>query len=151
MTTEAQAYIERLDYLRNEVKKEIHGMSTEELNWAPLASDTNSACALATHIAGTEGFWIHQVVGGRDVPRDREAEFATRDSSVAELETLLDRTAQTTRNLLQDISRDDLGQTREPRPGAELVSLRYAILHTIEHLAQHLGHIALTKQLYAER
>ena len=151
MATESQAYIERLDYLRNEVKKAIQGMSTEELNWAPRDKDTNSACVLVTHIAGTEGFWIHQMVGGTDVDRNRDTEFAARASNVAELKALLDSTAQTTRNILQNLSSDDLGQTKEPRSGAEPVSLRYGILHTIEHLGQHLGHLTLTKQIYAAR
>ena len=151
MTTEAEAYIERLDYLLGEVKNVIQGMSQEELNWMPLATDTNSPCVLATHIAGSVGFWIHQVVGGIDVHRDRDAEFEAKAAAAAELEALLDRAAQTTRDVLQNLSSDDLSQTKDVRPGQAPVSLRWAVLHTIEHLGQHLGHLTLTKQLYAAR
>lgn len=149
MATESEAYIDRLDYLRNEIKKAIGDMSVEALNWTPLPEDTSSPCVLATHIAGSESFWIHQVVGGKNVDRDRDSEFKARGNSVAELEAMLDRASQTTRNVLQGLSSDALDQAREVRPGEAPVSLRWAILHLVEHMGQHLGHIALTKQLYA--
>jgi len=151
MTTEDEAYIERLDYLLNEVKNVIQGMSQVELNWTPLATDTNSPCVLATHIAGSVGFWVHQVVGGIDVHRDRDAEFVAKAASAAELEALLDRAAQTTRNVLQNLSGDDLSQTKDVRPGQPPMSLRGAVLRSISHLGEHLGHLTLTKQLYAAR
>lgn len=149
MTTEAEVYIDRLDYLRNEVKKAIHGMSAEELSWAPLPADTNSPCVLATHIAGSESRSIHQVVGGIAVKGTRDAEFAARVSRASELEALLDRVAPTTRSVLQNLSSDDLSQTRVVRPGEAPVSLRYVILRTIAHMGEHLGHLNLTKQFYA--
>ena len=150
MSTETQAYIERLDHLRNEAKKVIQGMSSEELNWVPLPADTSSPAVLATHFAGSEGFWVHQVAGGVDVHRDRDAEFAARVSTAAELEALLERTGETTRQTLQRLSGDDLDQSAQGIRG-ETVTRRYAVLHAIEHLGQHLGHLSLTKQLYAAR
>lgn len=151
MATEAEVYIDRLDYLRNEVKKAIHGMSAQEVNWAPLPTDTNSPCVLATHIAGSESRSIHQMVGGIAVNLTRDAEFAARGSSASELEALLDRVAPTTRSVLQNLSSDDLSQAKVMRPGEAPVSLRFVILRTIMHLSEHLGHLNLTKQLYAAR
>ena len=151
MTTEAEAYIERLDYLLGEVKNAIQGMSQEELNWVPLPTDTKSPCVLASHIAGSVGFWVHQVVGGIDVKRDRDAEFTAPGASAAELEALLDRAAQTTRDVLQNLSSDDLSQIKDVRPGQPPMSLRGAVLRSISHLGEHLGHLTLTKQFYAAR
>ena len=76
MTTETEGYAEWLDHLTDEVKKAIQGMSAGELEWTPLEDDTNSPCVIATHIAGTVAYHIHQLVGGIDVGRDRDAEFA---------------------------------------------------------------------------
>lgn len=149
MTTEAEVYIDRLDYLRNEVKKAIHGMTAEELNWAPPPADTNSPCVLVTHIAGSESRSIHQAIGGIAVSQTRDAEFAARSSRASELEALLDRVAPTTRSVLQNLSSDDLSQTRVVRPGEVPMSLRYVILRTISHISEHLGHLNLTKQFYA--
>ena len=150
MTTETEGYTEWLEHLTNEVKKAIHGMSAGELEWTPLEDDTNSPCVIATHIAGTVAYHIHQLVGGIDVGRDRDAEFAAHGVTAAELESLLDRTAETTRRVLLAASTDDLDSTVE-RAGQPPVTRRWAILHTLEHVGEHLGHLNLTQQLYATR
>ena len=146
MTSEAEGYLERLDYLRNEFKKEIRDMSPEELAWKPLEEDTNSPYVLATHVAGTEAFHIHQLVGGIDVGRDREAEFAASGMDPSHLEQMLNETGETTRRVLSNATTADLDETFEYREGP--VSRRWAVLHTLEHIGQHLGHLTLTRQLY---
>ncbi len=151
MAPEIEGYIQILDYMRDEVKKAIQGMTAEELNWAPLAKDTNSAAVLVTHLAGSESSLIHQVIGGVDIHRSRDAEFTTRASSVAELEAMLDRTGTRSREVLSKVFASDLGKMVSTRVGAAPRSLRQHIPHVIEHCGQHLGHISLTRQLYAAR
>ncbi|MBI4310764.1 MAG: DUF664 domain-containing protein [Chloroflexi bacterium] len=148
MPTEAEACIERLDYLRGEAKKEIRGMTANALNWKPSVPDTNTPAAIVTHMAGTEAQWLHQFVGGMELQRSRDAEFAVKATSVEDLEALLDRTGETTRRILRKLSNDDMNKLQQPSQGREPVSYRWAALHTIEHLGQHLGHLSLTKQLY---
>lgn len=148
MPTEAEACIERLDYLRNEVKKELRDMTPEALNWRPTPADTNSPYAIANHIAGIEAQWIHQFVGGLEIQRSREAEFAAKGNSVADLNAMLDRAGDTTRRVLRTLSAEDLAKTKSPAPGREQLSYRWVVLHTIEHMGQHLGHLSLTRQLY---
>ena len=149
MGSESAAYIELLNALRTEVKDLIEGMGPDQLNWAPLDDDTNSPGVLVAHIAGSESFWVHQVVGGMDVNRDRDAEFAMRASNAADLQGHLDRIGETSSHVLMPLSGDDLDQTKTARPGEPPVSLRYAVLHQIEHMGQHLGHLSLTAQLYS--
>ena len=151
MSAETEAYIHELDQLRGEVAKAIHGMATDGLNTAPLPHDANSPVVLATHIAGSERFWVHQVVGGIDVHRDRDAEFVARAESPADLERVLEITGNTSRDIIRGLSDDDLGKTKTARAGEEPVSLRSAILHQMAHMAQHLGHLDITKQLYNAR
>ena len=81
--------------------------------------------------------------------RDRDAEFAARCTSASELEALLDRVAQRARSVLQNLSSDDLSQTKKADPEPEPVSLRWIILRATGHVSEHLGHLTLTKQLYA--
>ena len=150
MSTETDAYIERFDYLTDEFKKALQGISTEELDWAPLSVDANSATVLTTHVAGTQIGWVHQVVGGMDITRDRDAEFATRGATLDELEALLNRTASTTRTVIDGLSTADLHKLHETADG-QRVTTRWAILHTLEHIGQHLGHLTLTRQLYAQK
>ena len=146
MTSESAAYLERLDYLRDEFKKEIRNMSPEELAWKPLGEDTNSANVLATHVAGTEAFHIHQLVGGIDVNRNREAEFAASGMDPSHLEQMLSDTGETTRQVLSNATTADLDETFDYR--GQSVTRRWAVLHTLEHIGQHLGHMTLTRQLY---
>ena len=148
MATEAEVFIDRFENIHDEVKGALQGMSAEELNWSPTDSETNSPCALATHIAGTEGMSIHQVIGGIDIHRDRDAEFAAKDSTVADLVALLDRTLETSRRVLGGLSADELGATREFRAGEPPVQVRWVLVNLIGHLGQHLGHLSLTKQVY---
>ncbi len=150
MSTETDAYIERLDYLIDELKNALQGISAEELDWVPLSADSNSVCVLATHAAGTQSGWIHQVVGGIDISRSRDAEFATKGATHDELVALLNRTASTTRTVIDGLSTADLHRVHETADG-QRVSTRWAILHTLEHVAQHLGHLTLTRQLYAQK
>ena len=151
MTTEIEAYVERLDALREQLRQAIHGMGADEFNWAPLEADTNSPCVLATHMVGSERFWLHQVLGGIDVQRDRDAEFEALAPSSHDLEALLAANGEKTRDVLRAVSADELARERVVHADKPAVDGRYAILHALEHLGQHLGHLSLTKQLYAAR
>ena len=148
MATEIEAYIERLDALRGEVADVVREMDTEELNWTPTPNDTNSPAAIVAHIAGSETFWIHHVVGDTEIHRDREAEFQTRVAAATDLVGLLGKAGEASREVLLKTSEADLASAKTARPGEGPVSLRYAIVHQIEHMAQHLGHLTLTRQLY---
>ncbi len=151
MDPEIEGYIQVFDYMRDEVKKAIQGMTAEELNWVPLKADTNSAAVLITHLTGAESFRIHQVVGGTDISRNRDAEFAARASSVAELEALLRRTGARSTEVLRKVTARDLDRVVTARPGEEPACLRWNILYNIQHYGQHLAHISLTRQLYASK
>ena len=87
MNLEAEAYIERFEYLRNEFKEAIHQKSPDDLIWKPTAHpqvETNSAYVLVTHVAGSEAYHIHELVGkihrhlmgkgsrGKSIPTSRE-------------------------------------------------------------------------------
>lgn len=153
MNPEAENYVEYLDALRDRAKAAIEGMGVEELNWAPLNADTNSPCALASHMAGAETMWIHQIVGGLDVSRNRDAEFAATSNSAVRLVDLLDKVGASSRKVLSKLNGDELGKarTRPDRPDAQPVAVRDSIVRVIAHLAEHVGHLELTKQMYREK
>lgn len=116
MGTEINAYIERLDALGAELRRAIHGMDSEEFNWAPLEADTNSPCVLATHMAGSERFWIHQVLGGIETRRDRDAEFEAVASRLEEFKALLVAVGNQSREVLQGVSEAELARERVVQP-----------------------------------
>ena len=153
MDTMAQTYIDKLDQLREKIKVAIQDMSREELTWTPPAADTNSPYVLASHIAGAEREWIHQMVGGHEVSRDRDTEFLATGDDPALLVEMLEQNGATSREVISKLTIADMAQprTRPARLGGTPITLHYCLMHMVEHMAEHVGHIELTKQMYAKR
>lgn len=159
MPSELDNYLQRIEDLRRQVSELIADLPAEALNWRPTPTTgdhaTNSLAVLAAHIAGAEHFWIAEVVGGHPPTRDRDAEFATQTSDASELRHLLERTGAETAEVFSTLSAVDssgrasgqsLEGTREAR--GRTVSVRWSILHVIDHTALHLGHMQITYQLW---
>jgi uncharacterized damage-inducible protein DinB len=150
MLSELDNYLQRIEDLRGQVGELIADLPEEALNWYPIKGEdehaTNSLAALAAHIAGSEHFWIGEVVGGYPPTRDRDGEFATLASDASQLLPLLAKTAAETREVFSDLSETALEGTREARD--RRVSVRWCILHVIDHTALHLGHMQITYQMW---
>jgi uncharacterized damage-inducible protein DinB len=153
MTKEIEGYYAILEDLREQVKKGLEGLDQKALDWRPIPErgdlSTNSFGAIATHLAGSETFWMREIISGKPVHRDREAEFVASGSGVSELQAKLDGAARITKEVLSSLSSSQLEEERKFRD--RKVTVRWAILHVIEHTATHLGHIQLTRQLWANR
>jgi len=150
MLAEVAAYLERIEDVRGQIRKLIAPLSSEALNWRPIEGEddhaTNSLAVLAAHVAGSEHFWIAEVVGGVPPTRDRDAEFRTETAGAAALVAGLDAVAAETRQVMEGLTESDLGETRQAWD--RVVPVRWAILHVIDHTSLHLGHIQLTYQLW---
>lgn len=151
MHPELQHYLDTLDYLREEVAKTIEGLDADGLNWRPIDTDiddhvTNSLAVMAVHVAGAEQHWVSEMVGGQPRDRHRPAEFATITDGPASLESALDRAATSTRKTLSSLDPVELDGTREIHD--RTFTVRWCILHAIEHSALHLGHMQLTRQMW---
>jgi len=150
MLSELDTYLQRIDDLRHQATELIVDLPPEALNWRPLPTidghTTNSLAVLAAHIAGAEHFWIGEVVGGGPPTRNRKAEFATQVTNSSELQSLLEQTGLETQAVLSALRPAGLDEEREVRD--RTVSVRWGILHVIDHTALHLGHMQLTRQLW---
>ena len=142
-------YAARLDVIRSQAREAVRGLDVEALNWTPTAQETNSVAALVHHMRGVERFFIRQVVGGHDIGRDRDAEFAAQASTAEELERLLDEAQRDTEATLEALRHEHLTETRELRGNTRTVL--DILLYAITHLSEHLGHLELTRQLYLDR
>ncbi len=116
------------------------------VNERPFGPETNSVAALITHCCGVSEFWLGCVGLGRATTRDRDSEF-TATATVAELHELIESTQ---RQVFADIRRLDAGEAsptnaavRETLEDAD-VSDGALVLHLLEELYQHLGHMQLT-------
>lgn len=147
MIPEIEESVGIMEGIKKEIGAIIQDMKEDELNWTPLSGEvSNSIYALVVHICGSEAYMIHQVVGGRQVKRNRDAEFIAHGESAAELETLMAETMKTTRDILDALTPSQLMETRDTAWGPTKVLS--AILRQIHHQALHLGQIQLTKQIY---
>jgi uncharacterized damage-inducible protein DinB len=135
--------------LRAELVKWCDGLPADALNWRPLEksiTDTNSLYVMATHVIGSEAWWLQQIIGGVDVQRNRDAEFVAAGESFAPLRERMDAVAAQSEAVLNKLSAADLDGERDTTLGRHTV--RWCILHVIEHTSRHIGHIELTRQLW---
>ena len=153
MTEEIKAYVSVLCNLRDQVKKMLAEWPSEALDWRPIEGQgdlaTNSAAIITAHLAGSETFWMKEVIGRQPIHRDRDAELRTKGKAASGLGALLDGAAKTTEEVLSSLKPEQLNETRQVRD--RTVTVRWSILHVIEHVAIHLGHLQLMRQLWMIR
>ncbi|MBV9952033.1 MAG: DinB family protein [Acidimicrobiia bacterium] len=142
-------------YLRRAFRKMlavVDRLGDERVNVQPHGDGTNSAAALVVHCCGVTEFWLGHVALGRPSTRDRAGEFVA-TASVAELHDIVDRTIATA---VADIDRLDAGEGNDDSGGRSHLldgdgSDGSAVLHVLEEIYQHLGHMELTADALGER
>ena len=115
----------------------------ENVNVRPLGPATNAVGALIIHCCEVAEFWLGHVALGRPSVRDRDGEFG-RTATVADLHELVDgavaQMVADMRSLEAGEGRDEGG--RQFLPGGD-GSDAAVVLHVLEELFQHLGHMEI--------
>jgi uncharacterized damage-inducible protein DinB len=142
-------YLERLDSLLQGFEEAISGLSPEALNWKP-GPEMNSIAVLITHTTGSTRFWIGDVVLGEPSDRVRDNEFRAQAADEAALKTLLANVRTYTHDGLPQLTLADLDAIRQTPDGEAEYTVGWVLLHVMEHVGQHLGHIQLTRQLWEQ-
>ncbi len=152
MTPEAASIAALLERLSRDMLAQLDGIPERELNRTLPLPETNSLYALATHTLGAGEYWTLVMAGGRDIPRDRPAEFrasgaypdlvARCERWLADLRAVFDQLPAAELDRVADIAT----AARRPWMGNPF-TVRDCLLHALEHTALHLGHIQLTAQL----
>jgi hypothetical protein len=120
-------------------------LGDELVNVRPYGPTTNSVAALVVHCCGLTEWWLGHVALGEPSDRDRTAEFR-HEATVAELHEHVDATLARAGDLL---ARLDVGDglpghpARESLPGDSETDAA-VVLHVLEEIYQHLGHVQLT-------
>lgn len=127
------------------------GLGDERVNDPPLPQ-TNAVAALIVHCCAATEFWIGHVALGRPTDRDRESEFST-TATVTELHALVDETLA---QVSEDLAAIDEGRLQADRTGRKFLeggdgSDGAIVLHVLEELYQHLGHMELAADALAVR
>lgn len=127
----------------------VLGLGDGAANRRPRLPGANSPYALLRHCLGVMDYWAGHVVAGREVQRDRAAEF-TSSGPVAELAAAAQEAK---RQFRADIAAAD--PAAPPRgthpahgPGTlHMTSQGHALLHVLQELCQHLGQLEITRDL----
>jgi hypothetical protein len=136
----AQAYLDRAFGHMSAV---LDRVADDELSVRPLGPGTNSVSGLVVHCTELCGFWLGHVGLGDPTERDREAEFA----STAGRAELVDRIVAAQAAAAGHLERLAAG---EGQPN-EMRAFLYGdegddslVLHVVEELYQHVGHLEVT-------
>ncbi|MGN6695561.1 MAG: mycothiol transferase [Aquihabitans sp.] len=142
-------------YLRHAfagMEKVLDRLDDETVNQKPPGWGTNSVAGLIVHCCELAPSWFAMPGLGRESHRDREAEFAT-TATVSELRARINAAAGQAMELAIEF---DAGPTvpdhpfRDFMPGTDR-SDGALVLHVLEELFQHLGHMEVTADAVERR
>ena len=122
-------------------------LTDEELWWRPN-EQANAVANLVVHLSWSNRYYLEQVIGGRDIGRNREAEFASRDGfSKATLLETWQHALRVTEEMLNGLEPGRLMETTD-RTG-KVTTYSQLLLHVTHHNAAHMGQIVwITKMLH---
>jgi uncharacterized damage-inducible protein DinB len=129
-----------------EMRVAIEGASPKQLNTKPGGEETNSITVLAVHAMRSTRAWLSFV---RSVPapaRVRDEEFVATTPDAGALLALVAGLDRDCTALLDPGATIDWSSERAISSG-EIVTTAWALMHAIEHLREHMGQIALTRQV----
>lgn len=158
MNPYAAAIETMLSILCDQVMETLEGIPEVDLgSWrsGQAHGDINTMYGLATHIAGSGEFWILQAAGGREMNRQRLAEFSA-SGSLGDLRARYGRWLADSHEVLASLSDEDLSSVyrRDPEPSQGLSRVERpvaeCIVHALEHTALHVGHLQIQRQLWEQ-
>ncbi len=122
-------------------------LTDDELWWRPNKR-SNAVANLVLHLSGSNRYYFENVIAGRDVPRDRAAEFSARGTvSRAVIIETWTAACRVTEHVLTAMQPSQLMQTTE-RSG-KATTYAQILLHVTHHNAAHMGQIVwITKMLH---
>ena len=129
-------------------------MPAEGLNWRP-GVETNSIAVQVCHVVRSVDFYLNAATG---IDRDMGAYLAAREDSfhfgadAVALSEMLDGLGGGIEDRFGLVREEDLGHVIDWRAwdrGA--VTVAWCVLSVVEHLREHVGAAALTRQLWEQR
>jgi uncharacterized damage-inducible protein DinB len=142
LLTDARALL-RSSYL-SKIERCLDMLGEDDIWWR-VNDASNSIGNLMLHLDGSTRMWILRVAGGRQIVRDRDAEFAARGPLAKS--ALLARLRSTLAEVDEVLATLNEATLLERRPSTQgEVTVLWAVLHGVEHFAMHTGQIiTLTK------
>ena len=123
------------------LRAEIEAYPSDADLWRVAPGISNSGGTLALHLAGSLQHFIGAILGKNGYVRDRDAEFASRDVSRAELVHQVEQTSAAVQRTLQQLNPADLERTFPVPVAMVRVKTGDFLTHLASHLAYHLGQV----------
>lgn len=141
--------IELYDRDLNKLKSEIELFADEADLWKTSGDITNSAGNLCQHLVGNLQHFIGATLGRSGYVRDRDSEFATKNSSKEDLLKEIDATLAVVRETISKLNNDDLAKTYPIEVFGEPITTGFFLTHLTTHFNYHLGQINYHRRLLA--
>jgi hypothetical protein len=139
----------RFEELHKNMAKALDGLSVAALDWVP-GQDMNPLSVIVAHTAGVERALVGDTVMGEPSVRNREAEMKPQGQDAATLLARLDAPIAYMRGAFEKLTLADLATLRARRDGKQ-VTVASLLLHNLDHTAEHLGHMGMTRQLWDQK
>lgn len=129
------------------VRREVEAYPSDELLWREVPGLPNAGGTLALHLAGNLQHYVGAVLGGTGYVRDRDAEFADRGLSRAEVSERVGAAIEAVDSTLRRLTP---GRAAAPYPET-VVGRRPStgdyLVHLTAHLGYHLGQLDYHRRL----
>ena len=129
--------------------RELDSYPDEESVWAVPPGIANSGGTLALHLIGNLNHFIGGQLGRSGYLRDRDAEFASRGVTRAELGRMLDATIAMVEATLPSVRDEQLADQFPLEVGGMRARTDDFLVHLAVHLAYHLGQVDYHRRLTA--
>ncbi len=154
--THSAALQETFEYL-SLLKDALGGLPDDAVNWKPAAT-ANSIAVLVHHSIAATRFWLRNGSGQVDSisryrAEDRGPAFETAGATVASLESAIDAATAEFESILSRGTEECLDTVvswpdEDPAAGRGAIS---GLMHATSHLAEHVGQVQLTRDLWLAR
>jgi len=150
---EIETYARELGWILDAICAALGGLTAAQLNWRPATEAANSAYAIASHVVGSTRAYALGFGCGRQVERDRPAEFAAAGADPGELVAAIRQLSREVDAALAALPPSELDRRVVPPHDLwgtgqpHTISRRDALVESIRHAALHLGELRLTRDL----
>jgi uncharacterized damage-inducible protein DinB len=142
----AEDYLERLSAHHKRIANTLDGLSLEIID--AKHPGMNSIGILVMHLTEAERYWVAGVACERDYTRDREAEFNSSGLNAAALRARLEEQHVFLAEAFASLDASQLDDIRITPRDPDGCTVRWALLHALEHTALHTGHIQILRKYY---
>jgi uncharacterized damage-inducible protein DinB len=132
----------------DKLNAEITSFKNEDNLWRIEGDIKNTAGNLCLHLFGNLNHFIGAVIGDTGYVRNREAEFADKDVSRAELVRMAAETKETVLTSLKKMNKDKLESIYPIEVFGEKMTYEFFLIHLISHLNYHLGQINYLRRIF---